>query len=309
MTDTRSLPGDLRLGWRITLLLGCYPPWWRVRYDDEMRDTVLALRDEGRWTAGRTRDLVRGVAMAWVNPAAVPTGEGMPARERSCVPLAAWGLLLFVLGGAGFAKLLDDPTYTPLADQHRALAWSVAALMVVAIATAVLMGVVAVIALVALVRRPGRRWQMLAPLLAVPLSGGAFALTLAVAQHVTEGTATTHDRRIGAFVALVLVTVVCGVACTVALMRVALRAPETRAVAVSRRIAFIAVGVLTSLAAISVFVWTFAAARETPGLLRSDSGLVSTPTLLTLCLCLAALSSGAGLCARAALGVQRVWRT
>jgi hypothetical protein len=305
MTETRGISDDARLGWRVRLLLGCYPPWWRVCYDDEMRDTVLALRDEGRWSAVGARDLLRGLVSAWANPAAVPSGEGMPWPDRRLVRFAAWGLLLFVFGVAGFAKMLDYPEFTAAADQHHVLSWCVTALAGVAICTAVVVSAAALVALVALVRQPDRRWQVMAPLLAVPLSAFAFAVTLGIARRIADGPAPAHARQVGAFAVLLAVTALCGLVCTVAVMRTALQVPESRAVAVSRRVALVSVGALTTLAALSVLAWTLVAASQTPGLLRANEGLVSTPTLLTVLGCLAGLLSGAGLCLRATAGVLR----
>lgn len=295
---------DSRLGWRVRLLLGTYPPWWRIRYDDEMRDTVLALRDEGRWNAKGSRDLVRGLMSAWVNPTSVPSEEGMPQRDRRLVPFAAWGLLLFVLGGLGFAKMLDYPEFTDAANKHPALSWSVTALIGVAICTTVVMTVCAAAAATALMRQRERLWQAVRPLLAVPVSVAALAATLVIARAGAGGPTAAHGRQVAAFVALVGVAVVCGVVCTVALMNTALRVPESRTVALSRRIALVSVGGLTAIGALSVLAWTLVAASQTPSLLRADEGLVSTPTLLTVCVSLTLLFAGAGLSVRASMGAN-----
>jgi hypothetical protein len=304
MSNAQGFADKRRLGWQTRLLLGCYPPWWRVRYDDEMRDTVLALRDEGRWSATGSWDLLRGLVSAWSNPASVPYGEGMPERERRLIPFAAWGLLLFVLSGAAFAKMLDDSPLRTAVDHHPGMSWAVAALMACAIATAMVMTAASLVAVLALLRRRPRRWRPMAPLLAVPISVAGLALTLVVARSLVNGPDPAHSRQVGGFVVLAAATVVCGLVCTVVVMQVALRVPENRAVRVSRRIALLSVGTLTTLGALSVLVWTLVAASQTPSLLRAHEGLVSSPTLLTLGLSLAGLVVAASLCLRASIGVM-----
>lgn len=302
MTDERELSTGTGLGWRIQLLLVCYPPWWRVRYDDEMRDTVLAMREAGHWRKSSGLDLLRGLMSAWLNPATIPCDQGMPERDRRLVPFAAWGLLLFALGGAGFAKMLDYPPFTTAADRHPALGWCVTALVGAAVCTAVVMSTAALVALAGLMRQPGCRRQTARPLLVVPLSAAALAATVGIARRVADGPAHAHQGF--AFVALVAVTGVCGLVCTIALMRTAVRVPESRAVAVSRTVALVLVGALTTLATLSVLAWTLVAAGETPTLLQGHAGLVSTPTALTLAITLAGLVAAAALCLRATAGVM-----
>lgn len=303
MTDERELSTGTGMGWRIQLVLACYPPWWRVRYEDEMRDTVLSMRDAGHWRKSSSLDLLRGLMSAWLNPAASPCEEGMPERDRRLVSFAAWGLLLFALGGAGFAKMLDYPPFTTAADRHPALSWCVTALVGTAVCTAVVMSSASLVALAVLMRRPGRRWQATKPLLVVPVSAAALAVTVWIARRVAAGPAPAHGPQVFAFVALVAVTVVCGLVCTVALMRTAVRVPESQAVALSRTVALVSLGALTTLATLSVLAWTLVAAGETPALLHGHAGLVSTPTALTLAITLAGLVAAAALCLRAAAGV------
>jgi hypothetical protein len=305
MTTARGV-ADARLGWRVRLLLGAYPPWWRIRYDDEMRDTVLALRDEGRWTSKSAVDLLRGLVWAWVTPAALPSEGGMPARDRRLVPFAAWGLLLFGVGGAAFAKMLEDPPFTVAASQHPAFSWCLVALTISAFGTAAVMGAATVVALVALLRTRPRPWADAKPLLAVPASAAAVALALVLARRLADGPDLTPARQTFAFVGLAAVVGICGVVSTVALMRTAFRVPESRVVSLSRTVALFSVGVLTTAAALSVAAWALVATTQTPSLLQTHQGVLSTPTLLTLCLCLAALVSGAGLCLRATLATLRV---
>ena len=277
MSGSRGLVEDARLGWRVRLLLGCYPPWWRVRYDDEMRDTVLALRDEGRWTATGSRDLLRGLVAAWVNPAGVADDEGMSAGERRLLPFAAWGLLLFVLGGAGFAKTLEYPEFTSAADRHPLLAWSVDLLAVVAVCTAVVMAAAALVALASVMPRRSARLRVARPLVGVPVGLAAFAVALMVARGIASGSAPAHDRQLVTFLVLVTVTVICGGVCTVALMRAAARVPESRAFA-------IAAGSLCCRTTTSRLDGRPRRAGldsgpggEYPSLLREHEGLVSTP--------------------------------
>ena len=129
MTSGPLEPTGPRLSWQVRLLLGGYPPWWRLRYDDEMRDTVLAMTSAGHWRPRDSRDLFRGLVEAWLNPGLVPSEDPMPDPTRRLIPHTAWGLLLFVLAGAGFAKGIDDPMYTQAASAHEAIGWCVDVLM------------------------------------------------------------------------------------------------------------------------------------------------------------------------------------
>lgn len=294
---------DRELGWYVRLLLGSYPRWWRLRYDDEMRDTLLALREDGGWRRGGCCDLLRGLVDAWLHPTHFPTEHRMTDRTTRFVPRAAWGLLLFVLAGSAFAKLVEDPPFTAAARQHQALSWWGDALVVCAVATALVMTVATLPSFAALARsRSGCRVRLPAPLVVVPVSALAVSATLLLARQVADGTSVHRPSHVGAFLALALVTALGGIASTLALVRVATQVPEEPSIARSRTAAMVATGVLTGLGAVAVLGWTLTAEAETPHLLHTQNGLLATPTLLTVLIALAGLGGAAVLCGSSAVG-------
>lgn len=305
MSQQQPNPSRRTLGWTATLLLGSYPPWWRLRYDDEMRDTMMALRDEGRWSAASTRDLLRGVVAAWLAPTRVPSENSNLDHQRQLIPFTAWGLLIFVFAGSAFAKVVEDPAFAAAGRQHAALSWCVTTLTVAAIAIAVAMAIAATFSLVVVLRSgASTRWRTLKPLVVAPTSLAAFAITVAVTRSVTDASAGHVDGQIAAFSALVLVVLVGGVATTIAVMRVAVRVPDAPGVAVNEQIATVVVAVLTTLSAVTTLIWTLVAAAESPYLLHSHDGLLGTPTAASLAVVLIGLAASAVLCDRSALALS-----
>jgi hypothetical protein len=287
-----------RLSWHVRLLLGGYPPWWRLRYDDELRDTVLAIRAAGHWGARDSRDLLRGLVEAWLNPAVVPAEGPMPDPTRRLIPRTAWGLLLFVLAGGGFAKLIDDPAVTSATHHHPAIQWSLWGLMAAAGATTVLMAACTIPYLRAILSQ-GRRdaLRTLAPLLVVPVCAVAFGVTLVGSWALADSTPLHSVRHVLAFLALVAVTLVAGISCTIAVLRVATRTPERRDVGIGRRVGMIAVGAFTTIAVVTVVGWVVAVAIEAPGLLHGSEGILATPTMPSLAAAVLGLVGAATLCA------------
>jgi hypothetical protein len=266
-----------------------------------MRDTVLAMREAGHWGARSAWDLLRGLVEAWLDPTLVP--EDVPMNDtRQLIPRTAWGLLAFVLAGGGFAKVIDDPAVTQATRAHAAIQWSLYAVMLAAGATALVMGAATIPYLVAILRQGGTAARRaLAPLVVVPVCAAIYAATLAVTLWVSDGTPLHRPSHVLAFAALGGMTLLCGVCCTVAVLRVATRAPETRGVCLGRRISMAAVGAFTTLGVLAVVSWVVAVAVESPSLLHDDDGVLSTPTLPSLTLALLGLGVAAVLCGRSGL--------
>lgn len=306
MSERRPDSSRRTLGWTAALLLGSYPPWWRLRYDDEMRDTVLALRDEGHWNAASARDLLRGVVAAWLAPTQVPSSNTVLARQRRLLPCTAWGLLIFVLAGSAFAKVIEDPAFAAAGRRHAALSWCVTSLMVAAIAAAVVMALASTFSIVAVLRHGHRtRWRTLIPLLVAPASLGVFALTVAVTRSVADDSPAHAVSQGAAFGTLVLVLVAGGVATTIAVMRVAVRVPDAPGVAINEQIATVGVAVFTTISAIVTLLWTLVAAAESPSLLHSHDGVLGTSTSLSVVMVLIGLAASALLCGRSAVATMQ----
>jgi hypothetical protein len=274
-------------------LLASYPLSWRTRYTDEMEDTVLAMQQDGSWSGRHTADLLRGLGSAWLNP--THGGSEDPASDgtRRLVPASAWGLLLFVLAGGGFAKLVEDPRFLEARHHHVAQAASIDVLAGCAVATAIVMVLCTLPSLVALARREPRH---LLPLLVVPASAAVVAVALAIAKHVAEGAATQSTSQVVAACVLGGVTLAAAVCSTVAIMHVAVRVPAGRTVELTRQVAMVVVAVLTAIGVLAVATWVVATEVQAPGLLHMNGGALGTPTLPSLVVALAGLLAAAALC-------------
>jgi hypothetical protein len=301
----KTLPmatGAAAMAWHVRLLVSGYPSRWRTRYQAEMEDTVMAMRGSGQWRTRDTFDLARGLLTAWTHPTPVPAPEGYDGRTRASLPASAWGLLLFVLSGAAFAKVIEDPTIVNAAGRHPALALFVDILTGCALATALVMVVAVVPSLVALWRSAeGRRWRTFRPFLVVPVAIAFVAIALTVARAVADGTPVHSARHIGAFTGLAVVTILAAAACTIALLQVGVRVPDGPGVLLGQRSAMVCVAVTTCIATLAVGGWLVAAALRSPGVLRASDGLLATRTLPSVALVLAGLLAAAVLSGRSAL--------
>jgi hypothetical protein len=279
--------------WHLRALLASYPLPWRTRYTDEMEDTVLAMQHDGSWTGRHTADLLRGLGSAWLNPTHVGSEHPTPGDTRRLVPASAWGLLLFLLAGGAFAKLIEDPPFLEARQHHVAQAACIDVLTGCAVATAIVMAICTLPSLVTLARREPRH---LRPLLVVPASAAVVAAAVAIAKYVAEGAATQSTRQVVAACVLGGVTLAAAVCSTVAIMHVAVRAPAGGIVELTRRAAMVVVAVLTAIGVLAVVTWVAVAEVQAPHLMHSNGGFLGTPTLPSLVAALAGLLAAATLC-------------
>lgn len=304
MSARRRNPGTDQLSWHIRLLLGGYPPWWRLRYDDEMRDTLLALRAGGTMQALSGIDLARGLVDAWLHPTTTSPEAHMTAQTTRLLGRTAWGLLLLALAGCAFAKVVEDPAFTAAAEAHPALALSIDTVRAAALACLVIITVAAVVTSGAVIRLPASdRRHCLLLLAVVPACTLSWLVALAAARLVTDSTAIHSARHVAAFAIVAAATVVAGVCCTAALLQVAARLPQDGAVPRLRSAALVVTGPLVALIALSVMVWTVLVATQSPHLLRADNGLLATPTVVSALAVVVALVAAAVLCGRSAVTV------
>lgn len=293
-----------QLSWRARLLLGGYPPWWRLRYDDEMRDTLLALREARGCRQADSWDLARGLVDAWLHPTLTSSEARMSDHTARLLSRTAWGLLILVLAGAAFAKVIENPVFTAAADADPALMWSVVALRAAGLACAAVIAIAAVAAGSAVRRLPASdRRRCLLLLAVVPASAAGWFLALAGARLMTDSTPVHSSAQIAAFVALAAATVLAGACSTAALLQINLRLPQRGFVTPVRTAAMVATGVFVAVAALSVAVWTVVIAAQSPHLLGADYGLLATPTVITMLAVVAGLAAAASLCGRGAIGV------
>jgi hypothetical protein len=167
-----------------------------------------------------------------------------------------------------------------------------------AFATAAVMAIGTIPYLLAILRQEVRQVRRgLAPLVVVLVCFAGYSGVLAITSAVAGSTPVHHPNHVGAFVALVAATVLCGVACTTALLRIATNTPETRTVRNARRLAMVAVGALTTAGTLAVLSWVIAVAVESPGLLHGANGLLATATMPSIAVSLLGLIGAVALCA------------
>jgi hypothetical protein len=215
------------------------------------------------------------------------------------IPPTAWGLLLFLFGGAAFAKVNDDPAFTAATHHHPALAVCLYALAVSAVTAAAVMGLATVPSLVLLLRQgKAQARRDAAPLLVVLLGLGCLSGAVVVARSFAGRSGPHAASNTALFIGLCVVSLGVGVGLTIALIRVAVRVPEKPVVVASRRAAMIALAVCTTVAAAAVAGWVVTLAATERHLLTSNDGLLASPVTPTLAVILAVLTVAATLCVR-----------
>lgn len=301
MTPAHDRADSRRLSWHVRLLLGGYPPWWRLRYDDEMRDTLLALHaSQGGGSVGW--DLARGLVDAWLHPTSPEVN--ITPRTTRLVSRTAWGLLLLVLSGGVFAKVVEDPAFSTAADAHPALAWCLDAVRAAALGCSLIAALAAVVALPAMLRLPAMdRRRCLLLLAVVPACGVGWLAALAATRLVTDSTAIHSTQHIAAFAGLAAATVAAGACSTAAVLQVVLRLTQEGLVTRLRPAAVVTTGVFAVVAAVSLAAWTVAVAAQSPHLLSADYGMIGTPTAVSLAAVVAGFAGAALLCGQSAVDV------
>jgi len=238
MSRTHGHPDD-RATWPVRAALACYPAPWRARYGEELQATLAQLPRSGASTARAVVDLGIGAIDAWLHPIPDPRSKPVTDETTRLIPPTAWGLLLFLFGGAAFAKVNDDPAFTAATHHHPALAACFYALAISAFAAAGVMGLATLPSLVLLLRQ-GQARHDAAPLIAVPLALAWFAGAILVARSLGGQWGPHAAVNVALFIGLCCVSVGVGVVVTIALIRVAVRVPEKPVVVATRRVAMIA---------------------------------------------------------------------
>ncbi len=261
------------------MLLRCYPPAWRARYGDEL----VALMEDSAGPSGSLPLTSRlGIARAGVAERLRGLGSngdrGVDERLRSGSVLVLTGWALFVVAGAGFAKLSEHwDQLTPAADR----AVPQAAYDVVQAAAALGAAVLAMAALAALpsfVRRlrSGGWTELRGPVvtavaacvLAVAATGAAVLVAHGASSTPTSGVPVLGVAWASLAVASLVVTTACVATATrrLDLPSAVLRLEAALAVALTVVMVLVLAGVL---------VWWAAIATDAAGFL-SQAGLFRT---------------------------------
>lgn len=261
-----------------TLALGLYPLAFRRRYGEEMR----ALLDETPPRAATVLDLTRGAIAAHLRPARTTDGAvdaGDRLRASACAQLACW--VVFAAAGFAFYKTTENapfPAHPLLGGAHA----TVQALAVIA-SVAVLVGAspLILIALAQARRRPGLRWLVALPVVAV-LVFAAVTAVLVLAAHDTarhQGGDVAH----GAFIAWELAALVCGAVCVVGARRALFAVPVHRRWLVMALASGTVVTAAMACIAVAVALYAIALPIVAPGLAAEPNGpLALTSTAVSL---------------------------
>ena len=265
---------------------------------------LLALHATSRRSGALSWDLLRGVADAWLHPTLRPKESSMSDPTARSLPRTAWGLLAFVMAAAGFAKVLEDPSFASAAGAHPGLAWSANAMRAAGLVIAATVAVAAVVALGALPRlTPSERRRCLLLQAVVPCSFATWLIVVAVARHVTDDTSVHSAAHVTAFVALVVASLMTGACSTAAVLRVAVALPLLGFGHRIRSLAIVIAALGTLVAAAAATMWTLVLALQSPHLLRADDGLLATPTVVSMLLVITSLTAAAVLCGLGAVDV------
>jgi hypothetical protein len=265
----------------VRVVLTLYPQRWRDRYGDEFAALLIDMSSAARWPAriGFIVEAASRALDAHLNTS-FPNGERlMPNRIRRAVATVACAVIVFIIAGFGFEKMIEDPAYHVAARQHAAVGTSFDILRVAAILAgiAVLAGALPLAWSVIRQAVTSRRADLIKLLLIPP---AAVIGWLAVVEIIValDRHPRVHSAANLAIVALVVVLgLAAAVACawaTVAILRRADLAPGLlRPEIVPMAVLSVCMAVVTG----ADLSWGLAIRSADSTLFHSDNGLIATP--------------------------------
>lgn len=258
---------------RVRMLLRCYPPTWRERYEPEM----TAVLEQHQISACTWLDLLRGAVDARLDPAFAGRLGPMMARLRRSEIVVFCSFVAFFIAGVGFQKMTEDAVHAGVMGAH----FSVSVGYYLVIAGAVVAGLSVLaggaplgLELVRQVIRDRRR--DLLGLLAVPI-----ALCLAVIgfgaavaqQHKTIDSALVRSLIVFTVVAIA----VSGAALSLAVARAEVSEASLRIARIPALIAALSMAV----SLIGVVVWGLSLRSSAPGLFALNGGTLRSYAYFT----------------------------
>jgi hypothetical protein len=158
----------MRASRTIDRLVHCYPPSWRARYGEELKELVTDMT-EGRRVPWRLRvNVVAGGARERLRATGVLRDGPAPDRVRAGAVLVMWAWALFVVGGAILAKSTEHwQLSTPAGDGHAvaSAAFNVLILGAICVGVVVLAGIALTIPSVPRLLREGGWSRIRQPIL------------------------------------------------------------------------------------------------------------------------------------------------
>lgn len=261
----------------VRLLIRLHPPQWRRRYGDEFATVVDSALAGGtsRWRV--TVDVARGAADAHLHPS-LTEGSSPTASLRAASSTAFCAFIVFVIGGIGFQKMTEDPSFSSAAHAHPILAWSYRLVVGGAVVAGVAIAAAALPVAIAMTRqaRVGRR-DMLRLLVIPPVAAGVSLLSIVglarLGGHVDHMHAAGNVALFCIVVALGVATaVIWGSSAASAMQGAAVSGRALRAQVVPLGLAAAAMAVVT----VGVVGWGVALRASDAALFQSDNGLFAT---------------------------------
>jgi len=169
--------------WLVRLLIRLHPPAWRNRYGTEFADVVDDALAGGtpRWRV--VLDVARGAVDARLHPS-LSEGSSPTASLRAAASTAFCAFIVFVVGGIGFQKMTEDPSFLSATHARPLLNWAYRLLVGGAVVSGVAIAVAALPVAVAVARqaRAGRRDMLRVLVIPVVAAGVSLLTTLDLAR-------------------------------------------------------------------------------------------------------------------------------
>ena len=264
----------------VRMVLSLYPRRWRDRYGEEFAALLIDTTAASSWPAriGFMAEAGSWALDAHLHSALGTGGRLMPDRIRRAVATVACAVIVFIIAGFGFAKMIEDPAYA-VARQHAAVGASFDILRAAAVVAvvAILAGALPLAWTVIRQAIAGHRGDLIRLLLIPP---AAIIGWLAVVQVIVAfyRHPQAHSAANIAVVALIMILgAAAAVACawaTVAILRRADLAPGLL------RPEVIPMAVLSACMAVVTAAdlsWGLAIRSADGTLFHSDNGLLATP--------------------------------
>jgi hypothetical protein len=265
----------------VRLVLRVYPRRWRNRYGEEFAALLADTAAESRWPAriGLCAEAASWALVARLHSALATGGKLMPDRIRGAVATAACAVIVFIIAGLGFEKMIEDPAYAVARRHYAAVGTSFDILRAAAAVAglAILAGALPLAWIVIRQAVTGRRADLIRLLLIPPAAvlGWLAVVEIIVAIH--------RHPRVHSAANLALVTLIlllgaaAAVACawaTVALLHRADLAPRVlRPEVVPMAVLSLCMAVVTG----ADLSWGLAIRSADSALFHSNDGLIATP--------------------------------
>ncbi len=279
--------------------LALYPLAWRRRYGEELAGLV----EESPPSLAGIADLLRGAVDAHLHPGGLQAPAAERMRNTVAATFCCW--IVFVVAGAGFAKLTEDHSYGRAESAHPLLADARTAIAALALFSAIAVALAGAPLIFTALREAWteRRRDLVWAVLTPPIATAGFVIVSAPLIWLANERMPDHSAlNVLVFCALAAAGLIAAAACGLGSRAALLRSHPSRS---SLRIGVLgafAVSAAMATVAVGVSLYTATLVDDAPGLASSASGPFSIDT--TLLLALNALTMAAA----TALAAISTWR-